>query len=201
MSNRFAEIMFTDNVKTVQDRYGTRAHNARIERNGDPNTALTAREIDFIQARDGFYLGTVTASGWPYIQFRGGPCGFIKALDKSTLGYADFRGNLQYISMGNLTGNERVALFFMDYRNRVRLKLLGHARIEDADQNVELAAQLTMPAYRAQIERAVLITVEAFDWNCPQHIVRKFTEDEVARIIAPMHARIAELEAALARAK
>jgi len=200
MSHRFAEVMFTDGVKAVQDRYGTRAHNERVEQSGGPNNALTAREIEFIEARDGFYMATVTETGWPYVQFRGGPRGFIKALDEHTLGYADFRGNLQYISMGNLTANDRVALFFMDYRNRVRLKLIGHARVADIAHNLELAAAFEMPAYRAQVERAVRITVEAFDWNCPRHIAPKFAEDEVERMIAPLRTRIAELEAALSRA-
>lgn len=199
MSHRFAEIMFTDGVRATQDRYGTRAHNARLEQNGGPNTALTEREVEFIEARDGFYLATVTETGWPYVQFRGGPRGFIKAIDEHTLGYADFRGNLQYISMGNVSVNDRVALFFMDYRNRVRLKLLGRARIEDVAQSPELAARLEIPTYRAHVERAVRISVEAYDWNCSRHIALKFAEDDVERMIAPLRTRIAELEASLAR--
>ena len=199
MPHRFAEIMFTDSVKAVQDHYHTRTHNQRFEQLGGPNMALTRQEVEFIEARDGFYMATVTETGWPYVQFRGGPRGFIKALDENTLGYADFRGNLQYISMGNLSGNDRVALFFMDYRNRVRLKLLGHVRVEDAALNPELAATLEVPGYRGQVERVVRITVAAFDWNCPRHITPKFAEDEVARVVEPMRVRIAELEAALAR--
>lgn len=199
MSHRFAEILFTDSVRATQDRYGTRAHNARLEQNGGPNTVLTEREIEFIEARDGFYLATVTETGWPYIQFRGGPRGFVKAIDERTLGYADFRGNLQYISMGNLAANDRVALFFMDYRNRVRLKLLGRARVEDVARNPELAARLEMPSYRAQVERAVRVAVEAYDWNCARHIAPKFAEDDVERMLAPLRARITELEQSLAR--
>lgn len=199
MSHRFAEILFTDSVRATQDRYGTRAHNARLEQNGGPNTVLTEREIEFIEARDGFYLATVTETGWPYIQFRGGPRGFVKAIDERTLGYADFRGNLQYISMGNLAANDRVALFFMDYRNRVRLKLLGRARVEDVARNPELAARLEMPSYRAQVERAVRVAVEAYDWNCARHIAPKFAEDDVERMLAPLRARITELEESLAR--
>jgi len=197
MPHRFAEIMFTDSVKVAQDHYRTRAHNERFEQQGGPNTVLTQQEVEFIEARDGFYMATVTETGWPYVQFRGGPCGFIKALDERTLGYADFRGNLQYISMGNLSSNDRVALFFMDYRNRVRLKLLGHVRVEDAALNPGLATTLEVPGYRGQVERVVRITVEAFDWNCPRHITPKFTGDEVARITEPMRVRIAELEQAL----
>jgi len=196
MSHRFAEIMFTPGVKAMQDRYQTRAHNERLERNAGPNTTLTERETGFIEARDGFYLATVTETGWPYIQFRGGPRGFIRAIDAHTLGYDDLRGNLQYISMGNLAVNDRVALFFMDYRNRTRLKLLGRARVEDVAQ----PADSTSPAgKRAPVERRVRIAVEAFDWNCPRHITPKFAEDEVERMTAPLRARIAELEAALAR--
>ncbi len=199
MSHRFAEIMFTDSVKAVQDHYHTRTHNERLAQQGGTNTALTQQEVEFIEARDGFYMATVTQTGWPYVQFRGGPRGFIKALDENTLGYADFRGNLQYISMGNLSGNDRVALFFMDYRNRVRLKLLGHVCVEDAALNPELATTLEVPGYRGQVERAVRISVAAFDWNCPRHITPKFAEDEVARVIEPMRVRIAELEEALVR--
>jgi uncharacterized protein len=196
MSHRFAEIMFTPGVKAMQERYQTRAHNERLERNAGPNTVLTQREAEFVEARDGFYLATVTETGWPYIQFRGGPRGFIRALDAHTLGYDDLRGNLQYISMGNLAANDRVALFFMDYRNRARLKLLGRARVED----VPHPAVSTPPANkRAPVERSVRIAVEAFDWNCPRHITPRYAEDELEWITAPLHARITELEAALAR--
>lgn len=200
MTHRFAEIMFTNSVKATQDHYGTRAHNERLEQKGGPNTDLTEREIEFIEARDGFYMATVTDTGWPYLQFRGGPRGFISALDANTLGYADFRGNLQYISMGNLTADNRVALFFMDYRNRVRLKLLGRVQVEDVAPDSLPTATGASPANRTLVERAVRIHVEAFDWNCPRHITPRFAEDEVDRMLEPMRARIAELETALAHA-
>lgn len=200
MTHRFAEIMFTDSVKAAQDHYGTRAHNERLEQKGGPNAALTEREVDFIEARDGFYMATVSEAGWPYVQFRGGPRGFIKALDANTLSYADVRGNLQYISMGNLTADNRVALFFMDYRNRVRLKLLGHAHVEDVAPDSISTTPSAAPANRAQVERLVRISVAAFDWNCTRHIAPKYSEDEVGRMIDPMRARIAELESALAHA-
>jgi predicted pyridoxine 5'-phosphate oxidase superfamily flavin-nucleotide-binding protein len=198
MTHKFAEIMFTDSVKTVQDRYSTRAQNERFSRLGGPNDVLGEREATFIQARDSFYLATVSETGWPYVQFRGGPRGFLKVIDGKTLGYADFRGNTQYISMGNLTRNDRVALFFMDYPRRTRLKLLGHARFEDVTSNPELASRLEVPTYRARVERAVLITLEAFDWNCPQHITPRYTKEEIDALLVPMIREIEELKARIA---
>jgi predicted pyridoxine 5'-phosphate oxidase superfamily flavin-nucleotide-binding protein len=198
MTHKFAEIMFTDSVKTVQDRYSTRAQNERFSRLGGPNDVLGEREATFIQARDSFYLATVSETGWPYVQFRGGPRGFLKVIDGKTLGYADFRGNTQYISMGNLTRNDRVALFFMDYPRRTRLKLLGHARFEDVTSNPELASRLEVPTYRARVERAVLITLEAFDWNCPQHITPRYTKEEIDALLVPMTREIEELKARIA---
>ena len=139
---------------------------------------LLGWQLQFIEARDGFYLASVSESGWPYLQFRGGPAGFVRVLDDQTLGYADFRGNRQYISTGNIDRDGRVALFFMDYAGRQRLKLLGRARIVDAAQSPEWVKRLEVPGYRARVERAVLIAVEAFDWNCPQHITPRYTEAE-----------------------
>ena len=198
MAHKFAEIMFTDGVKTVQDRYRTRVQNERFSRLGGPNDVLGEREATFIQARDSFYLATVSETGWPYVQFRGGPRGFLRVIDGKTLGYADFRGNTQYISMGNLTRNDRVALFFMDYPRRTRLKLLGHARFEDVTSNPELAGKLEVPTYRARVERAVLITLEAFDWNCPQHITPRYTKEEIDALLVPMIREIEELKARIA---
>lgn len=195
MTHKFAEIMFTDGVKTVQDRYRTRAQNERFSRLGGPNDVLGEREASFIHARDSFYMATVNETGWPYVQFRGGPPGFLKVIDDKTLGYADFRGNTQYISMGNLTRNDRVALFFMDYPRRIRLKLLGHARFEDVSSNPELVAKLEVPTYRARVERAVLITLAAFDWNCPQHITPRYTKEEITEMLGSMRMEIEELKA------
>ena len=195
MAHKFAETMFTDGVKTVQERYHTRVQNERFSSLGGPNDVLGEREAMFIQARDSFYLATVSETGWPYVQFRGGPRGFLKVIDGKTLGYADFRGNTQYISMGNLTRNDRVALFFMDYPRRTRLKLLGHARFEDVTSNPELASKLEVPTYRARVERTVLITLEAFDWNCPQHITPRYTKEEIDALLFPMTREIEELKA------
>ena len=180
MTHRSSEILFTDSVRKAQARYGSREQMERLQQQGAANDTLTEAERDFIEARDGFYLATVSESGWPYLQFRGGPAGFVRVLDGKTLGYADFRGNRQYVSTGNLTQNDRAALFFMDYANRARLKLLGHARIVDATDEPTLAARLAVPGYPARVERAVLITVESFEWNCHQHITPRYTEAEFA---------------------
>lgn len=180
MTHRSSEILFTDSVRKAQARYGSREQMERLQQHGPANDTLTEAERDFIHARDGFYLATVSESGWPYLQFRGGPAGFVRVLDGKTLGYADFRGNRQYVSTGNLAHDDRAALFFMDYAQRARLKLLGHARILDASEAPDLAARLAVPGYPARVERAVLITVESFDWNCHQHITPRYTEAEFA---------------------
>jgi predicted pyridoxine 5'-phosphate oxidase superfamily flavin-nucleotide-binding protein len=149
--------------------------------------SLGPPELAFIAARDGFYLASVSETGWPYVQYRGGPTGFLAAVDASTLGFADFRGNRQYITTGNVQAKDRVSLFLMDYANRLRLKIFGHMRIIDAADDPALAERLTVPGYAGRVERLALIAVEAFDWNCPQHITPRFTQ--------------AELEAALAHAR
>ena len=143
-------------------------------------------------------MATISETGWPYVQHRGGPKGFVKVLDERTIGFADFRGNRQYVSVGNLQGDDRVALILVDYPNRRRLKLLGRARAITAEDDPVTLGRLEVPGYRAKVERGLVIAVEAFDWNCPQHITPRFTEEEVAAAVAPLHARIAELEAALA---
>lgn len=195
MPRRFAEITFTDSVKAAQTHYGSRDANRGFELADEPRQALTPREREFIEARDGFYQATVGQNGWPYVQFRGGPPGFLKVLDERTLGYADFRGNLQYISMGNLNSDARIALILMDYPNRRRLKVWARARVVDEADDPGLVARLELPGYRARVERAVVLPVEAYDWNCPQHITPKFTEDEVkAEWLAPLEQRLAELE-------
>jgi predicted pyridoxine 5'-phosphate oxidase superfamily flavin-nucleotide-binding protein len=159
---------------------------------------LTAEETDFLTARDSFYMATVTEAAWPYVQHRGGPPGFLKVLGPNQLGFADFGGNRQMISTGNLAVSDRVALFFMDYPRKERLKLLGHVRVLDAREHPQLADQLSpAPALRGSIERLFLIDVIGFDWNCPKYITPRFTEAEVEAAVAPLHQRIAELEAQL----
>lgn len=198
MGHRFAELAFTPRVKALQERYGSRSSYARMENGDVRNGQLGPSEADFIAERDSFYMATVSESGWPYIQHRGGPQGFVRVLDQTTLGFADFRGNRQYVSVGNLATSDRVAMFFMDYPNRTRLKLLGRVTIVDSPEG-ETISRLVAPGYQAVVERGLLITVEAFDWNCPQHITPRFTLDDVEQASAALHQRIAELEGEVAR--
>ena len=180
MTRKYTDVTFTDSVKATQEHYGTRANAARVEQWDVDDEHLTEREIEFLAERDGFYMASVGEAGWPYVQFRGGPKGFLKVLDPSTLGYADFRGNQQYISMGNVRADERVSLFFMDYANRQRMKLLARTEVFDAAKRPDLVQTLRDPSYRGLVERVVLLHVVAFDWNCPQHITPRFTEAEFA---------------------
>lgn len=184
MTHRYSEILFTGAVRGAQERFGGREQGERLRAHGPANDTLTDAEREFIQARDGFYLASVSESGWPYVQFRGGPAGFARALDEKTLAYPDFRGNRQYISTGNMEHDDRVALLFMDYARPARLKLLGRARVVDAAQAPQLARQLQLPDYRARVERAVLIAVEAFDWNCPQHITPRYSAAEIDALVS-----------------
>ena len=199
MSRAYSDIAFTNTVRAVQTRLGSRSGYAPLDHTDDRHDALGDAEAAFIEARDGFYQATVSETGWPYVQFRGGPAGFLKVLDAKTIGYADFRGNVQYISVGNMNGNDRVSIILMDYANRRRLKILGRVRLVDERDNPGLVARLELPHYRARVERAVVITVEAYDWNCPQHITPRFTEQEIAQTVAPLHAEITGLKKALAQ--
>lgn len=196
MSRAYYDIAFTPAVRSMQTRMGSRSTYAPLDHTDDRRDALTADEADFIHERDGFYQASVSESGWPYVQYRGGPAGFLKVLDGKTIGYADFRGNVQYISVGNLQGNDRVALMLMDYANQRRLKILGRARLVDRSDAPTLFAHLKMPNYRASVERAVIITVEGYDWNCPQHITPRFTEAEINKRFAQSHEEIARLREA-----
>ena len=167
MADPYARIAFTDEVRRLQEHYGTRIAHVDRERGDEAPAQLGPREARFIAARDSFYLATVSETGWPYVQHRGGPPGFLKVLGPATLGYADFRGNLQYVSIGNLGHDGRVALFLVDYRQRLRLKVLGHARSVDIEQaSAELAGQVDLGSYFAEVERAVLIDV-GFDIALP----------------------------------
>ncbi len=199
MGHRFADIAFTPGVRAVQEALGSRQAYARFDEGPDHHHRLGEPEAAFIAARDSFYMASVGETGWPYVQHRGGPTGFLKVLDERTLGFADFRGNRQYVSLGNLVADDRVALFLMDYPNRRRLKLLGRARPIAGEDAAALLARLEVPGYDARIERGILIAVEGFDWNCPQHITPRFTLDEIERAAAPLHDRIAALEAEMAR--
>lgn len=183
MSHQFAEIMFTDSVKAAQDQYGSRIRNERFASIAGPNNELSSREADYIAQRDTFYIATVNEDGWPYVQHRGGPPGFLRVLGPGQLAYADFRGNTQLVSVGNISINDRVSLILMDYPNRRRLKVIGHMRVESAQAvPPKDVAEVEMPDYRAQVERIVYIDVVAFDWNCPQHITQRYTETEFAQL-------------------
>lgn len=198
MSVRYLNQLFTPSVKAAQQANGSRQAYARADDAEDGADALTPRERMFISLRDSFYMATNNASGWPYIQHRGGPVGFVKVLGERTLAFADFRGNRQYISLGNLAEDDRAALFFMDYAGRARLKILGRVRSVDVTGDAALAGALIDPAYGARTERALVVDVDSYDWNCPQHITPRYTEAEVEGALAPLRRRIAELEAALA---
>ena len=201
MSRAYADIAFTPAVRALQTRAGSRSAYARLDRHEDRRDHLGAMEAEFIAARDSFYQATVSETGWPYVQFRGGLAGFLKVLDAKTLGYADFRGNVQYISVGNLAGNDRVAVILMDYAHRTRLKLFGRARLVTKDQEPELMARLVVPDYRGKVERGVIITVEGYDWNCPQHITPRYTEEEFDAAIAPLRNELARVNGELAQLK
>ena len=184
MARKYTDITFTDSVKEAQTHFGSRATAAKVAAWDIDDEHLSAREVHFIADRDSFYMASVNEDGWPYVQFRGGPKGFLKALDDTTLGYADFGGNKQYITTGNLRQNNRVSLFFMDYPNRQRLKLMATTEVFDAADRPDLVEQLRDPSYPGRVERVVLLHVVAFDWNCPQHITPRFTDEERAALEA-----------------
>lgn len=200
MAKNFAEIAFTKSVIAQQEKHGSRRSYARMEA-VDRGTELSSAESEFIAERDGFYLATAGENGYPYVQFRGGPKGFLKMLDQRTLAYADFRGNMQYISIGNLSGNDKAALFLMDYANRRRLKIYARIEVIEAGEAPDLIERLQDPEYEALIERAMVLHVEAFDWNCPQHITPRYTIEEVREMNEPLYEHIARLEAEIARLK
>jgi predicted pyridoxine 5'-phosphate oxidase superfamily flavin-nucleotide-binding protein len=195
MGRRFAELAFTPLVKEQQRLHGSRHLYERVEKSNDFGDRLGTDEQEFIRERDGFYMASVTETGWPYIQYRGGQAGFIHVLDEQTLGFADLRGNRQYISTANLKHDGRVALFFMDYPTQGRLKILGRATIHEGDAEAEkLIASLGVPDEKTPPERAVFIHVEAFDWNCEQHITPRYSQAELAKILDPMRRRLEALE-------
>jgi hypothetical protein len=200
MPHHFGEIAFTDTVKRLQEAAGSRESYARMAAAPGPSeAALGPNEAAFIASRDSFYMASVSETGWPYIQHRGGPEGFVRVIDDRTIGFADFRGNRQYVSVGNLMHDDRVSLFFMDYARRARLKMLGHVQLVGADDPI--LAKLAVGEYRARIERGFLIRIEAFDWNCPQHITERYTLAEVENAVGSLRARIAALEGELAAAR
>ncbi len=192
MRSPSSDVAFTPAVKAIQERKGSRTAYARMERAGGWQTTVTPDLAEFIAGLDMFYLSTASAEGQPYVQYRGGPTGFLKVIDEGTLGFADFGGNRQYITLGNLSENPRAFLFLMDYANRQRVKLWGRARVVDDDP--ALLERLADPSYPGKVERAILFEIEAWDVNCQQHIHRRFPEREVAPIIERLQARVQELE-------
>lgn len=181
---QYGQIAFTSQVKAQQEARGSREMYEGMVARPAPD-GFSDREAAFISMRDSFYMATVSEDGWPYIQHRGGPRGFLKLLSPTQLGFADYRGNRQYVSVGNLQTEQRVSLFLMDYPNRARLKLLGRASVQEAEDNAALAERLTVPG-QGKVERLFTIDIDAFDWNCPQFITPRFTEDELAASLTPM---------------
>jgi predicted pyridoxine 5'-phosphate oxidase superfamily flavin-nucleotide-binding protein len=197
---RFHELAFTPLVKEQQTQHNSRNQYERMQQNSGPGNTLGPDEQAFVQLRDSFYMASVSETGWPYVQHRGGPAGFVKVLNPGLLGFADLRGNKQYISLGNLQHDSRVALFFMDYPNQTRLKILGRVEVHEQDAAApDLIASLRTAEPGAVVERAILIHVEGFDWNCPQHITPRYTLEELEPSLAPLRARLQELEAENAR--
>ena len=201
MPNKFHQIAFTESVRDAQSHYGSRSHYAKFDAGPEKNVAFSDAELDFIEQRDGFYMATVNENGHPYIQFRGGPTGFLKVIDERTLGFADFRGNLQYISVGNLTTNKKAALFLMDYANQRRLKILADVEVKDAADAPDMIEALQIGGYKATVERAVVFHLEAFDWNCTQHTTPRYTMDEIRAMIGPLNDHIKRLESEIEKLK
>ena len=199
-AQNYVHTLFTDDARAMQEAAGSRASYARMEAgaSGEPD-AITEKEAAFIAARESFYLASVTSEGWPYMQHRGGPAGFLKVLPGNRLGFADYRGNRQHVSTTNLIAEPRVSLFLMDYPNRRRLKIIGRARIVSADEDPALVDSLMPDDYNAVAERAYVVDIVGFDWNCAQHITPRFTEAEIATAIRPLNAELGQLRAEVAR--
>ncbi|HJS66716.1 MAG TPA: pyridoxamine 5'-phosphate oxidase family protein [Nitrospiraceae bacterium] len=198
MAAKYLDLTFTDAVCRAQAEYYGKVSKVV----GAPERdSLSQAEAEFIAARDSFYLGSISESRWPYIQHRGGPQGFLRVINETTLAFADYKGNRQLLTTGNVSENDRVALFLMDYKNRARLKILGHARVVDARAHPELVAQLADPKMQSVVERLVFIDVVSFDWNCPKYITPRYSTEEVEEHVEPLKKRIAELEAQLHKVK
>jgi uncharacterized protein len=199
MTDYYLEIATGDTVKALQERWGSRSAYSRLESGPITNNQLGPEEIAFIEAQDSFFLASLNDSGWPYIQHRGGPPGFLKVLENNQLGFPDFKGNRQYLSFGNILKNPRVSLFLIDYPARARLKIFGHAKLVEGDSLPGALRKIENNLGAMPIERGLIIQVEAFHWNCPKYIVPRFTEEQVRTAVAPLVKRIQDLEAELAR--
>lgn len=194
MAYGFMDIASTPSVRAAQASMGA-DHLWQDFKGHRDFDRFTENEAAFIDERDSFYLATVSETGWPYVQHRGGPRGFLKVVDDRTLAFADYRGNRQYISTGNLAVNQRASLFLMDYAHRARLKIYAHIDTVALDADPALTALVTVPSYKAKLERIFRVRLEAFDWNCPQHITPRFTEDEVTEAVRPLRDRVKALQA------
>ncbi|TZG29585.1 pyridoxamine 5'-phosphate oxidase family protein [Sphingomonas montanisoli] len=193
----FLETAITPSVREVQAGMGVDKH--WMDFAGDRAfDAFSDREAAFIADRDSFYIATVSETGWPYVQHRGGPKGFVRLIDSRTLAFADYAGNRQYISTGNLRASDRACLFLMDYPRRARLKIYVHIDVLDVHADPDLTRDVTVPGYRARIERIYRLHLQSFDWNCPQHITPRFTEAEIATAVEPLRETVARLEAQVA---
>jgi len=189
----YAKTAFTDAIKQLQEKHGSRKSYERMERFRSED-GLSPREIPFIQERDSFYTASIGENEFPYIQHRGGPKGFLKVLDKKTLGFLDFSGNMQYITVGNVQQSDKVALIMVDYPNKARMKVYARAEIVELGQRPELEQQLKLEDYAYKAERIILYHIEAFDWNCPQHITPRFTVEEIQEAFADQTAYVKQLE-------
>lgn len=194
-----SNVAYTPAVKSIQKRKGSRASYARVEQGEGWQTEVTPELAGVLSEMDMFYLGTANAEGQPYIQYRGGSPGFLKVLDEKTLAFADFGGNRQYITLGNLSENPRAFLFLMDYSNSQRVKVWGTARIVEDD--AELLNQVRDPNYPGKVERTIVFTIEAWDVNCPQHIHKRYSQRQIKPVIEALQNRIADLEKQLANAR
>ena len=194
MAKNFAEIAFTSAVKEMQEKLGSRTSYARMERDTYLD-GLTENEINFIERRDSFYMATIGENNFPYIQHRGGPKGFLKVLDAKRLGFIDFKGNMQYISVGNLAANNNVALIMVDYPSKSRLKIFAKTEIIELKDDPSLYKMLDLSEYKFRPERMMVLHIEAYDWNCPQHITPRYTVEDIEEAFAPQRNYIAQLEA------
>jgi predicted pyridoxine 5'-phosphate oxidase superfamily flavin-nucleotide-binding protein len=190
----FGSLLFTPVVKELQERYGSRSQYERMARSGASRERLTPFEMSFIAERDSFYWATVSSSGWPYVQHRGGPKGFLKVIDDQTLALADFRGNRQFISTGNLLTDNRVAMILVDYPVQARLKILGRVDVLEGESAAGWIDRVKLPGYQAVVERVFVAHVEAYDWNCQQHIVPRYTAEQVRDAVGAVETRIRALE-------
>ena len=194
MTKSFGSLVFTPAVKALQERYGSRRQYERIQRLGGAPGGLGPDEQEFIGERDTFYMASLGETGWPYVQHRGGPKGFLKVIDGNTLAFADFRGNKQYISTGNLLVNNRAALILVDYPRQLRLKILGRVEIFEGEKANDWLSKVRDPEYKATTERVYVIRIEAFDWNCQQHIIPRVTLDEIRSVLEPIEKEMQDLQ-------